>query len=141
MKFRTKYEARKVSKKFDMPTLVDPQYKDECTVEGIIKRYGVLPEPKVIPVGSDVSEFGDFSECMNRVNEALAKFDSMPSEIRARFGNDPKAFYAFVLDPANTDEAIKLGLREVIKPEKDAVEVLEEIKEKITNPSPATQAS
>lgn len=140
-KFRTKYNPREVSKKFEKPSLVDPQYKDECTVEGIINRYGVLPDPKVIPVGADVSDYGDFADCMNRVNDALAKFDSMPAAIRARFGNDPKSFYAFVLDPENTEECVKLGLREVIEPEKDAVEVLEEIREKIVTPSPAQQAS
>lgn len=135
IKFRTKYDFRKVSKRFEKPSLTDQQYKDECTIDGIIRRYGVIPPSKVVPLSADVSDFGDFASCMSRVNDALAQFDAMPSEIRARFGNDPKAFFEFVLNPANIDEAVRLGLREVVSPEVDAVDVLKEISDKISSPT------
>lgn len=127
-KFRTQFDRRVVYKSFEgVDSLADQQFKDECTVEGLVRRYGILPRPEVQPVGADVSQMTDFAECMERVQAACDQFASMPSDIRARFGNDPRAFMEFVCDPANVDECVKIGLMEVRKDQKSAVEVLEDI--------------
>lgn len=127
-KFRTKYEYRSVKKSFKGKiSLTDRQYKDDCSIEGIIRRYGVLPAPKVKPVGVDVSSYGDFADAMNKVQSGLDSFMEQPSEIRSRFGNDPKAFYDFITDPQNSEEAVKLGLMVETKDSKSAQELLEEI--------------
>ena len=68
MKFRTKYEPRHVGISHKGAVkLTDPQFKDDCTIEGIIRRYGVLPRPDAKPLNVDVSELGDFASCMERV--------------------------------------------------------------------------
>lgn len=129
-KFRTQFERRIVSKSFvGVPSMTDPQYADDCTVEGIIRRYGVLPRPDVTPIDVDVSEFQDFETCLERVTRAMESFDSLPSDIRQRFGGDPKAYYNFITDPKNVDEMVRLGLAEVKSQEPTERELLGEISE------------
>jgi hypothetical protein len=36
----------------------------------------------------------------------------LPSDIRAKFDNDPGEFFEFCTDPKNADEMVQLGLRE-----------------------------
>ena len=132
MKFRTKYEARHVGISHKKAKkLTDPQFKEDCTIEGIIRRYGVLPRPNAEPMTVDVSELGDFASCMERVQSALDEFGNLPSDIRMRFGNDPKAFCAWISDSANVSEAVRLGLMVERKPEKSVVDTLEGIKDGI----------
>lgn len=132
-KFRSKYERIVLRKSFKgFKSLADKQYKDECSVEGIIRRYGVLPKPESKPLGVDVSEYGDFHVCMDKVQTGIDEFMSMPSNLRARFGNDPRAFYDWIHNPSNVSEAVKLGLMIPQTEEKTAVDVLEEIKERLS---------
>ena len=135
-KFRTQYEPRKVHKSFKgVLSLTDQQYKDECSIEGIIRKYGVIPAPDVTPMITDVSEVGDFVECMQRVEDGLAQFAELPSSVRARFGNDPRALFDWLSKEANVDEAIKLGLMIPRVEQKSAVDVLNEINEKLVSPA------
>lgn len=52
----------------------------------------------------------DYVEALDLVAKAETMFSELPSSIRDRFENDPEKFLAFVQDPKNTEEAIKLGL-------------------------------
>ena len=132
-KFRTKYQRRHVGLSFkDVTRLTDPQFKDDCTIEGIIKRYGILPRPDVVPVGADVSELGDFDECMRKVQDGLDTFNSLPSDVRARFGNDPAAFCSWISDTANVEEACRLGLMVRRVEEKSVSQHLSEINDGIS---------
>ena len=95
-------------------SMTDQQYKDETDIVLVLSKYnmtGTLP-PNVRGEGSfaDVSEFGDFTDQLNRVVEAREKFEALPSSVRDRFGNSPQAFYEFVSDPSNAAECVKLGL-------------------------------
>lgn len=70
--------------------------------------------PNLAPGGeyADVSalsgtDYGDAVAKVQRVNEA---FDALPAQMRDRFKNDPQGFLAFISDPANTAECVKLGL-------------------------------
>lgn len=51
----------------------------------------------------------DYQEALETVAEAEQAFDSLPIELRQRFGS-PEQFLEFVDDPANFQEAMKLGL-------------------------------
>lgn len=127
-KFRTKYEPRKVHLSFKgVVSMTDQQFKDDCSIEGIIRRYGVIPPAKVVPVGADVSDISDFDECMRRVQSGIDHFASLPSDIRMRFGNDPKAFFAWIADPSNIEEAVRAGLMETRNDEKSVGERLDRI--------------
>lgn len=107
-------------------SLTDQQYLDECDINRILKTYGAtgkLPVTIKSGVSGDFSELGDFQSCLDKINRAKDEFAALPAELRARFGNDPVSYVDFVLDPANTDECIKLGLK-VRSVEKPTVEEL-----------------
>ena len=44
------------------------------------------------------------------VVKAEEAFMTLPAVVRARFANDPAGIFTFLQDPANRDEAVKLGL-------------------------------
>lgn len=132
-KFRTQFEARVVGKSFSgVKSRTDPQYLNDCSIEGIVRRYGVIPSPTVKPIGRDVSEYQDFGACMEKAREGCEMFAALPSTIRDRFGNDPRAFFDWIHDENNTAEAVKLGLMVEVKEEKTEKDYLAEIAEKVT---------
>ena len=57
----------------------------------------------------DLPDDLDFQASLEIVRQAQEAFATLPSGTRARFENDPQNFLAFLSDPANQDEAIKLG--------------------------------
>lgn len=131
-KFRTQFEPRRVSVSFKgVVSMTDPQFKEECTIEGIVRRYGILPPPQVPAFDADVSDIGDFEECMRRVQSGLDHFASLPSDIRDRFGNDPKAFFAWINNPDNIEEACRVGLMSRKVEEKTIGERLDTIADKL----------
>lgn len=129
MKFRTKYARRRVLSPCGKKSMTAQEFKDECSIDGIVRRYGILgqPVPQSFGTGADVSALGDFADVMQRITDAKERFMDLPSDLRARFGHSPEAFYSWLCDKGNFDEAVKLGLLTVEEPEKDAVEVLERI--------------
>lgn len=52
----------------------------------------------------------DYHTAMNQIREAGETFMEIPATIRAQFGNDPAQFLAFVQNPDNAEEMIKMGL-------------------------------
>lgn len=51
-----------------------------------------------------------FQQAMDAVATAKQMFDTVPGKIRAKFGNDPATFLAFVQDNNNYDEIKEMGL-------------------------------
>lgn len=105
-------------------SMTQQQFKDECDINLMVKRFGGLPVPGA---GAAVGRYGDFStapdffEAQQLVLRARAQFDSLPSAVRRRFDNDPAQLLAFVGDKSNLDEARELGLL-ADEPVKPAVE-------------------
>lgn len=99
------------------------QFRDECDVNLIVKKYG---DPRLFeeamkaqntlanmtnpPKYGDFSELPDMEEAFQAVREAEAMFMSLPSEVRAKFDNDPIKMAEFVQHEENISEAIKLGI-------------------------------
>lgn len=89
---------------------------NDADINVIVKRYGLTGQlpvvPPKIPLEADFREAGQFdlASALRFVRGAHDAFMSFPAEIRARFENDPAKFVAFVENPANRDECIKLGL-------------------------------
>lgn len=84
---------------------------------------------KIQPQYADVAGF-DFQFAMNQIIQAQDMFAELPSGIRKRFQNDPAAFVEFVGDPANEEEARRLGLiREAVEQPQPAAAAAEEKKE------------
>lgn len=95
------------------PTLTQQQFKEQCDINNIIKNYtqtGELPLSHKVGQFLDVSNIQDYHTSLQTVFEAQKAFDSLPSNIRAKFENDPNALVAFIEDDSNYEEALTLGL-------------------------------
>lgn len=87
--------------------------EEESNINTIVRRFGIsgeLPNNLRMPQSGDFTNAPDFHTAMNLVRQAQEEFVRVPAEIRARFNNDPARFMQFFEDPANYDEAFKLGL-------------------------------
>lgn len=96
-------------------------FKDEADIDKIMERFDKTGE---LTVRRGTAQYADFSEfpqdllaSQNALIEANQKFLELPSSLRTRFDNDPLRLLEFVMDNANYDEAVKLGL---VKPKVDA---------------------
>lgn len=95
------------------PSLTQQHFADECDINTIVNRFmktGVLPDSVVMPSYGDFSNVFDFQTAQNAIRKASENFFAMPAELRSRFQNSPQVFMEFFADPANQDEAIRLGL-------------------------------
>ena len=114
IEIRTRYSGRKsVKLNTGSESYVQQQFKDDCDIHTIIDRFTRgLPyrHMAVQPQFGDFSDVADFQAAQNLIARTTEYFELLPSDLRARFGNSPSEFLAFVNDPANTEEAIKLGI-------------------------------
>ncbi len=134
-KFLTRYNHANPKSPCGEKTMTSAQFARECDINCILEDYkitGALPPARHTGDFIDCSKYGDFADAIQRVTEAKAQFAALPSTLRDRFGNDPVAFYNFVMDDANLDECVKLGLRERKVIEKSATDLLQEISDKVT---------
>lgn len=98
------------------PARVKQSFVPECDINNILKQYRVTGQLRHISARAaqgayqDLPDPMEFQESMNLIIAAEQSFASLPSRVRDRFGNDPGQFLAFMGDPANQDEMIKLGL-------------------------------
>lgn len=89
-------------------------FKDECDINNIMSKYyktGLISHVAQYPGGYDeLPESIEYQEALNMIIAAEDAFASLPSSIRTQFENDPAEFLAFVDDPNNQDELVKMGL-------------------------------
>ena len=115
MEFITAYgPKRKVRTEPGTDGRTRQEMKAECDINNIMKKYertGLIDH--VARHDGQYGEYAvnDYHTAMNTVVAAREMFETVPSAIRARFGNDPGAFIDFVNDEANAEEMVKLGLR------------------------------
>jgi len=100
------------------PGLTKQEFKAECDVNNIIRRYVkegfVAHVTKGVPVYMDASELTDFRTAIEHVRSATEFFEGLPAKVRAKFGNDPARY----LDEAGSlsrAELVDLGLAELRK--------------------------
>lgn len=94
-------------------SLTKQSFAEDADINVIVRRFGLtgqLPQGIVAPTYADFEGVYDFQSAMNVLREAEEAFAAMPAGIRSRFGNDPAQFVSFCDDPANREEAKKLGL-------------------------------
>lgn len=109
------------------PSPVKQSFKAGTAVDAILKKYatqGVNPNDVGL-FSANVShhgEFGvqptlDYHEMLGEVLRAEKWFSTLPSGLRDRFGHDVGQILAFMANPANKAECVKLKLfREDSKP-------------------------
>lgn len=122
--------SRRVKLSFDDEvSLTRQEFKDECDLNLVIKRFMKTPggiealQQAQGFIGGrflDVSEVPDYRTTRDYINRANEAFMRLPAPIRSRFANDPAAFLDFVDNPANLEELKQMGL---VQPElkKEAV--------------------
>lgn len=103
----------------ELPTLTQQQFKNECDVNHIMKKYEQTGQlfhlNRKAGVYADLSNITDYQSMLHTVMDAQEKFSSLPAEVRKKFDNDPSKLIQFLSDPKNTEQAVELGL--VIKTE------------------------
>lgn len=96
------------------PSKTQQQFKEECDINNIIKKFSDTGEflhlTKKQGVYADFSNIGDFHQMHQTVLEAQYAFDTLPAEMRLRFQNNPGNLIDFLQNPNNYDEGVKLGL-------------------------------
>lgn len=99
----------------DRPSMTDQQFKKDCDINHIWSKYTKTGQINHLAKNrgrfADVSEIPDLPTALMQVNEAAAAFAQIPAVLRKRFGNDPAEFIAYLQNPENMEESIKLGLR------------------------------
>lgn len=94
-------------------SLTQQQYKDECNPNNVIARYNKTGELHHIrtnqPMFVDMTSL-DFVEMREQVARIEENFMQLPAATRKHFKHDPKQLLAFLEDPQNREEGIKLGL-------------------------------
>lgn len=106
-------------------TLTNTSHARECDINTIMAKYaktGILEHRNTFE-----GQYGDFTdgpqdyqESMNQVLRAQEMFQTLPAQVRKRFGNDPASFLEFVSDPNSRNELYALGL--AVKPVEDVIE-------------------
>jgi len=104
------------------PSMTKQSFVAECDINNIVKEYTPQAMAQLtlmnLQAGNfqdlpDASDYQTMLETLRRTDEAFAL---LPAKIRARFDNDPAQFVEFFNDPANQEEAIKLGLASDLRP-------------------------
>jgi len=111
----TTKRTRKYSIIFTEPTMAQQQFKEECNINSIMKRYqktGIIDHyNKYEPHYGEISPMS-FHEAQNTIATANTMFEELPSSARKKFKHDPAVFLEYVQDPANADSLRDLGLAE-----------------------------
>lgn len=117
-KFKTAYVGDNQNHRTPFNTIGHSRTKQaphaECDINQIMAQYqktGVIEH--LNEHQGDYSDFlsaPDYHTALNQILEAQSAFDTLPSNLRNRFTNDPAQFLDFVQNPANAEELISLGL-------------------------------
>lgn len=92
MKFNTRFNPPVVPGVTAAGGLTDQHQKDDCDLNQILKRYRVGGLPAA-PAGrfEDLTEAPkDLQDAFDRVQDAVDWFAGLPSDVRRRYGNDPR---------------------------------------------------
>lgn len=114
-------------------SLVDQVGDGYTNVNDIMKRFERMPTAEELQAAGFAAGgfYGDFigapdyEQALQIANAGKAQFALLPASWRAHFNHDPKEFLAFVMDPANGDELVRMGLRKPKPPEETPAEAPE----------------
>lgn len=104
----------RVAKSFSKPSRTKQSFKEETEINNIMAKYrrsGLLSHvARYEGSYGDFVGYNDYHVMVDKIMEANNMFDSLPSDIRGRFRNDPSEFLEFAQNPKNADELVKMGL-------------------------------
>lgn len=91
-------------------------FRDECDINNVVKSFRTVQDVLDLTAKNAQGVFTDlpdpisYQEALNAVIAGEQAFSALSSTLRNRFENDPAQFLAFMEDPSNQDEMVKLGL-------------------------------
>ncbi len=95
-------------------SLTKQAFKKECDINQIMKQYkrnGLLEHLNTHQGNyGDFLNFEDYHSSLNKILEAKDAFNSIPSDIREKFDNDPSLFMDFAQNEENHEELVNMGL-------------------------------
>lgn len=99
---------------FTDESLTHQEFYEDTKTENIINKYVRIGANPYLPaaVGQflDTTTISDFQTNMERFRAVSEYFESLPSDIRLQFKNDPKFFAQFASNPENKNALEELGL-------------------------------
>lgn len=102
------YPRARVTLKFIKPGRTRQEFKDECDLNQIMKRFtkhGVLPgNMKNSPQYLDVANLPDLQTSLHIMQEAQNAFMRLPAEVRKNFDHDAVQFATFAAKAENIDK-------------------------------------
>lgn len=113
---------RKTGELVPDPSMTKQAFMAECDINNIVRDFTpqAMAELTLLNLQSgkyqDLPDQADYQLYLEQCRAAQAAFDSLPAKLRARFDNDPAKFLEFFNDPANQEEAVKLGLATDTRP-------------------------
>lgn len=111
---------------------VEQAHKDEVNINNIVKRHGmdlIAKTASLMPLQYwDGDPTNDFQEAMNKIAQGTQTFESLPSQIRKEFNNDPAKYMDYVFNPENKEKLIERGWMNAPEPPPEPVQVV------VTNP-------
>ena len=117
----TTRKRNRVTLKFTEPSMTQQNFKDECNINSIMKRYektGILSHVSgKTPIHGDFSDIPDYQATLNKITEAGEAFASLPAAVRRRFNDNPAEFVEFCVNPENGADLVEMGLAEIIHQE------------------------
>lgn len=112
-----------------LPSMTKQEFQAECDINNVIKSFSTTGMFKHVSARAsagayqDLPDAFDFQESLHEVQRAREAFMTLPSKVRARFGNDPAEFLAFTHDDKNREELLAMGLINPPPPPAQPVEV------------------
>jgi len=105
----------RVHTSFPDKTRTQQQFADDVNINKIMAKYKKTRQINHLNtrtgVYADITNIGSYEEAMQTIINAESAFIDLPSQVRARFGNNPQQLINFLSDNSNDAEAIKLGLK------------------------------
>jgi len=104
------------------PTMTKQEFIAESDINNIVRDFTprVMAELtlRTLQAGGfdELPDNLDYQQALEIAGSAQNTFATLPAQVRKRFDNDPGKFLQFMQDPANQDEAIKLGLATDTRP-------------------------
>jgi len=99
----------------DKPSRTQKSHANDVDINNVVRKYTLNKlEASFDPttgIYADFSNVPDYDKALQITIDAQNSFMKLPSTLRTKFNNDPQQLINFLSDPNNTEESIKLGLR------------------------------
>ena len=103
----------RVSLRCPKGTRTKQEFKKECDVNNIVKRYGIdrlRAHAEAFGAKYGVMSNDQYQHSLMVIREAETLFNELPSKLRQKFGGDPGKFIEFMENDENRQEAKELGI-------------------------------